>query len=306
MIDSGSLVLPATCARFTGRIFLEAATDSVGALDALESLVAHWERLGHPAEDAAVLAVISCMAELPRWSPSAEGPIGSIGHNTDHRPTPLALQTARRHCRGPYPIVATAEELEAVLRAGVSIAQLRFKGDAAQRRDQIHEAMEIERQFPQSLVVINDHWAEALAAGARAIHLGQEDIAEADLSAIHRAGVSLGISTHSPVEVCRALWAGASMVAVGPIFPTYAKAMPWRPQGLTNLAFWRRWVDLPLIGIGGLALDHCDAIANTGADAIAVIGAIAGTPDPERAATEFCQRWDAAQALRAPSPTLDL
>ena len=102
-------------------------------------------------------------------------------------------------------------------------------------------------------LIVNDYWREALELGADYIHLGQEDLAAADLAAIQAKGVRLGISTHSPEELDIALAAEPDYVALGPIYETRLKAMQWAPQGLARITDWKARIgDLPLVAIGGI------------------------------------------------------
>jgi thiamine-phosphate pyrophosphorylase len=129
--------------------------------------------------------------------------------------------------------------------------------------------------------VVNDYWREAIAAGADFVHLGQGDLAEADLSAIRDAGIKIGISTHTHEELDKALAAEADYVALGPIYATALKTMPWAPQGLPRLAEWRNRVACPLVGIGGITLDRAAMVLASGADSVAVITDIVTSQDPE-------------------------
>ena len=73
---------------------------------------------------------------------------------------------------------------------------------------------------------------KALELGAEWVHLGQEDLAEADLTAIRAGGLKLGVSTHDEEELQTALAAQPDYVALGPIYPTILKKMRFAPQGL--------------------------------------------------------------------------
>ena len=88
-------------------------------------------------------------------------------------------------------------------------------------------------------LIVNDYWREALELGADYIHLGQEDLAGADVAAIHAKGARLGISTHSEDELAIALAAKPDYVALGPIYETRLKVMKWAPQGLDRVADWK-------------------------------------------------------------------
>ena len=80
--------------------------------------------------------------------------------------------------------------------------------------------------------------ATALAAGAYGVHLGQEDLDSADLAALRQAGVRLGLSTHTPAELARAQAVQPSYLAIGPVYPTTLKVMPYEPVGLVQLKAW--------------------------------------------------------------------
>jgi thiamine-phosphate pyrophosphorylase len=141
-------------------------------------------------------------------------------------------------------------------------------------------------------LVVNDYWREAIDAGANFVHLGQEDLAAADLPAIRAAGMKIGISTHTPEELDKALGAAADYVALGPIYATTLKIMPWAPQGLPRLAEWRARIACPLVAIGGITLDRAPIVLAAGADSVAVITDIVTSQDPEARV----ENWIAATA----------
>ena len=97
------------------------------------------------------------------------------------------------------------------------------------------------------------------------VHLGQEDLADADLAAIRSAGIKLGISTHSQEELDIALAAEPDYVALGPIYPTKLKVMPWQPQGLARIGEWRAKIRCPLVAIGGITLKRAPSVLAAGA-----------------------------------------
>ncbi len=172
---------------------------------------------------------------------------------------------------GFYPIVDRFEWLEKLLPLGVSTIQLRIKdlsGEALER--EISLASSYAQKFNCRLF-INDHWQLALKYKAYGMHLGQEDLATADLKALQKAGLRLGISTHCYQEVARALAIRPSYVAVGPIFATTTKVMRFAPQGLEALQRWRHSLPYPLVAIGGIFLDSAPEILAAGADGIAVV-----------------------------------
>jgi thiamine-phosphate pyrophosphorylase len=180
-----------------------------------------------------------------------------------------------------YPIVPDTEWLARLLPQGIKLVQLRIKDqDAETVRAEIKKAIALcERHDCQ--LVINDYWREAIELGADFVHLGQEDLASADLAAIRAANIRIGISTHSHEELEKALAAAPDYVALGPIYATLLKKMPWEPQGLPRLAEWRAKLRQPLVAIGGITLDRAPVVLAAGADSVAVITDIMTNQDPK-------------------------
>ena len=191
-----------------------------------------------------------------------------------------------------YPIVPDTNWLARLLPRGVKLVQLRVKGQPESVvRAEIEKAIVLCAAY-RCRLVINDYWREAIEAGAGFVHLGQEDLAAADLSAIRAARVKIGVSTHSFEELDEALAARADYIALGPIYATTLKAMPWAPQGLPRIAEWRSRVACPLVAIGGITLNRAPLVLASGADSVAVITDIVTSQDPE----ERVENWVAATA----------
>lgn len=182
-----------------------------------------------------------------------------------------------------YPIVPDASWVARVVPLGVRTLQLRLKNAASDEvLKQIAASLAIASRHGCQLIV-NDYWREAIAAGADYIHLGQEDLAGADLEAIKAAGLKLGISTHSEEELDIALAAQPHYVALGPIYETKLKAMKWAPQGLARVADWKQRVGaLPLVAIGGITPERASAVAAAGANSVAVITDFMTAQYPEK------------------------
>ena len=194
-----------------------------------------------------------------------------------------------------YPIVPDLGWMERLVPLGVRTVQLRLKDASPDEvRRQIAGSLELCRRHGCDLIV-NDYWREAIALGADFLHLGQEDLAAADVGAIKAAGIRLGISTHSEEELEIALRQQPDYVALGPIYETKLKAMKWGPQGLDRIGIWKRRVGvLPLCCIGGITPERAPGVIAAGADSVAVITDFFTHPDPEARA----QQWLAwARAL---------
>ncbi len=181
-----------------------------------------------------------------------------------------------------YPIVPSAAWVARIVPLGVRTLQLRIKDKPDDEvRSEIAAALAAARAGGCRLIV-NDFWQAAIDLGATELHLGQEDLAGADLAAIRRAGIALGISTHSEEELETALAAGPAYVALGPIYETKLKAMTWAPQGLDRIGAWRKRIGTrPLVAIGGITPDRAGAVRAAGADSIAVITDFMTAPHPE-------------------------
>lgn len=191
-----------------------------------------------------------------------------------------------------YPILPDTEWLARLLPHGIKLVQLRIKHKPEEIvRAEIEKAIGLCAQHRCQLVV-NDYWRAAIDLGADFVHLGQEDLSKADLKAIRAAKIKVGISTHSTAELDRALAAEADYVALGPIYATTLKVMPWAPQGLPRLAEWRERLSCPLVAIGGITLDRAAIVLAAGADSIAVVTDIVTSQDPETRV----ENWIAATA----------
>jgi thiamine-phosphate pyrophosphorylase len=198
-----------------------------------------------------------------------------------------------------YPVVDSADWIRRLVPVGVKLVQLRIKDRTADEvRREVRAALAI--CVPRRVqLVVNDHWHIALDEGADFIHLGQEDLAGADLKAIRARHVKLGVSTHDDTELERALGVAPDYVALGPIYPTSLKSMPWAPQGLDRLGEWKRRIGrVPLVAIGGITLERAAGCLAAGADCVAVVSDVTRHPDPlGRAAS-----WISATRAASMSP----
>lgn len=181
-----------------------------------------------------------------------------------------------------YPIFDSPDWLARALPLGVKMVQLRMKDrDAEALRLDLRVGIAMARDHGAALVV-NDHWQLAIEEGADWLHLGQEDLDTADLPAIRRAGLRLGISTHDREELDRALALSPDYVALGPVYPTILKKMKWHQQGLERVAEWKRLIgDIPLVAIGGMSVARAPGAFDAGADVVSAVTDITLHADPE-------------------------
>ena len=181
-----------------------------------------------------------------------------------------------------YPVVDSVAWIERLTALGVGTVQLRAKDlpydDALAL---VREALAVTDGTGTQLVV-NDYWQAAIDAGAKHVHLGQEDLATADVKAIFRHNLTLGLSTHDEEELEIALKHAPDYIALGPIFPTTLKVMRFGPQGIAKITEWKRRIgETPLVAIGGITFEHAPDIFAAGADSIAVVSDVTKAKDPD-------------------------
>ncbi len=194
---------------------------------------------------------------------------------------------------GLYPVIDSVQWLKRLLPLGLDVIQLRLKqGTAAEIEQQIAAAVLLGRDYRLRLF-INDHWQLAIKYGAYGVHLGQEDLNQADLPAIAAAGLRLGISTHGYTELLRARQLKPSYIALGHIFPTQTKQMPSSPQGLERLKNYTALCkDIPTVAIGGINQQRVSEVLACGVSGIAVVSAITAQSEPEQAFLQLKQMME--------------
>ena len=232
--------------------------------------------LGHVPTDAALLA----WPALP-WLSWGDQPGGLST-------LPVSPRHAMDRPLGLYAIVDDVAALRTVLKADVRTVQLRIKRPAdadtawtAALRNAVRDSLAAAAGHG-ALLFINDHWRLAAELGARAVHLGQEDLLALDErghAELRASGLGLGVSSHAVWELCRARSIAPLYIACGPVWPTTTKDMPWRPQGLDNLAWWCRVAAAPVVAIGGiLTPEQVRQTAAAGASGVCVLRGLGSDP----------------------------
>jgi thiamine-phosphate pyrophosphorylase len=192
------------------------------------------------------------------------------------------LQSFRAVLDPFYPIVDGAGWIARLLPCGVRFVQLRIKDrPRAAVRGEIAAAKALCDKAGAQLVV-NDYWDVAIDLNCTFVHLGQSDLETADLAAIRRAGIGLGLSTHDEAELARALAVAPDYIALGPIYPTILKKMAFAPQGVARIGEWKEKVGaVPLVAIGGITLERAKGVFEAGADIVSVVTDITLAADPK-------------------------
>lgn len=181
-----------------------------------------------------------------------------------------------------YPIFNSTEWLERLLPLGIKLTQLRIKDKSdAQVRAEIIKGKALCEKHGCTLI-INDYWQIAIEEDCDFIHLGQEDLDDADMKAIRAKGIRLGLSTHDYDELDRALSYAPEYLALGPVYPTILKKMKWVEQGLDKVSEWKKLVgDVPLVAIGGMSVERAKGAYDAGADIVSAVTDITLNSDPE-------------------------
>ncbi|GAT76021.1 thiamine-phosphate pyrophosphorylase [Ehrlichia ruminantium] len=191
---------------------------------------------------------------------------------------------------GFYQIVPNLSWLKYVINCGVKVIQLRIKDESMDKVIQeVEEGVYIANKYGIKLF-INDYWELAIKYKAYGVHLGQEDLQNANFQEIFNAGLRLGISTHCYYELAIARYLSPSYIAFGPIFPTMLKNMNFMSQGVSLLASWVKHLHYRIVAIGGINLSNLDSIIKTGVDGIAVVSAVINSKYPDKAIREFLDK----------------
>lgn len=196
-----------------------------------------------------------------------------------------------------YPVVDSAYWVEQLLPLGVKWIQLRIKQQPEEAiRQAIETSLAVCRRYGAELVV-NDYWRLAIECGAPWVHLGQEDLLGASLDAISQAGIKLGVSSHDAGELETAIAATPDYIALGPVFHTSLKVMPWAPQGVTRLTEWKQRIDpISLVAIGGITLARAPSCFAAGADSVAMVSDIIRHPQPLQQTKAWLQATNTVMA----------
>lgn len=176
---------------------------------------------------------------------------------------------------GIYPIVDRADKLIPLYECGITTTQLRVKDLQGRALEQeVQQAIEISQSY-HARFFLNDYWKLAIQYGAYGVHLGQEDIQEADIKMIHDAGLRLGISTHTPDEIEIALGFAPSYLAIGPVYEPISKKLTYSPIGLEKLQTWAKHLPYPIVAIGGIVQENIESVvATNAASGIAMISSV--------------------------------
>ena len=178
------------------------------------------------------------------------------------------------------------EQVESALKGGVTCVQLREKGldDEAF----LKEAVEIHALCQRYGVpfFVNDNVDIAIRCHAEGVHVGQEDMAAAQVRARVGEGMMIGVSVHSVEEAREAVKHGADCLGVGAAFATHTKTDVDVLPHETLKAICDA-VDIPVVAIGGIHKENILQLKGTGVDGVALVSAIFAADDIETECKEL-------------------
>jgi len=166
---------------------------------------------------------------------------------------------------------------------GATMVQLRLKD--ADARTMVEVARALVRALPRVPVIVNDRLDVALVAGAAGVHVGPDDLPAAAVRRLVPPGFLIGASVGSDAEVVLAR--DADYVGIGPLYDTVSKPDAGRAIGTVAFARLAKSCRVPAVAIGGIDASNAIGAMHAGAAGVAVIRAVMGAPDPERAAREI-------------------
>lgn len=185
----------------------------------------------------------------------------------------------------------------AAVRGGATMVQLREKH--ASTRAFLEEARALKALLAPLGVplIVNDRVDIALAAGADGVHVGQSDLPIEAVRALVGPGEILGLSITAAAELARADAGAADYLGIGPVYAQTTKADATPPLGVEGFAALRRLTARPVMAIGGIGMANAGALAEAGADGVAVVSAIMAADDCEAVARALTRAFlDAKRA----------
>ena len=172
---------------------------------------------------------------------------------------------------------------------GATIVQLRDKKASTATMIETGRALRQVLSGSGVPLIINDDVEAAIACGADGVHVGQGDMAAATVRQRIGPDMILGLSVTSLTEAKAATSAPVDYLGIGPVLATGTKSDHAPVMGFDGLAAAIRAVSVPVVAIGGLKHSHIEAVFQSGANGIAVVSAICGEADPDRAARDLSQ-----------------
>lgn len=181
---------------------------------------------------------------------------------------------------------------KAAIDGGACAVQLRDKN--ATTRQLIDWAMTIRQMTAgtDTLFIINDRIDVAMACNADGVHLGDDDMPVEIARQLVGEGMLIGRSVDNVEQAIEAERMGVDYVSIGAVFPTATKPDAAQAVGIETVRAVKMAVNIPVVAIGGITHDNAASVIEAGADAIAVISAVAMSDEPLTAVKELVRIFE--------------
>jgi len=178
----------------------------------------------------------------------------------------------------------------AYLDGGAELLQIRAKHLPSGPLLALSEALVQAASRYRAAVIVNDRADIATLAGAAGVHVGQDDLAPVDARRLVGRDALVGFSTHTAEQIDAARGMPITYLAVGPVFGTRTKDTGYSAVGLDLVTMASRLTPLPVVAIGGITLESAVSVIQAGASAVAVIGDLLATDNPQGRVAAYLQR----------------
>ncbi|MEK1893488.1 MAG: thiamine phosphate synthase [Rhizobium sp.] len=183
----------------------------------------------------------------------------------------------------------------AAVAGGATMVQLRDKHADTARMIETGRALKVALSGTGALLIVNDDVDAAIAIGADGLHIGQDDIDAITARQLIGPDMILGLSAETAALAAAIDPAAVDYAGLGPVFATATKPDHKPALGFEGLSRLIKVCPVPVVAIGGLKSAHVGGVLAAGADGLAVVSAICGTPDPQLAAREIAKNIQMAR-----------
>lgn len=202
----------------------------------------------------------------------AQLPVGRL-----HVLTDTVVQQAHSH----------AQLAQMAIQAGVPVVQYREKNKTEAALLAQTKALVALTHGTNTKLIVNDHLAVAVAAGAHGVHVGQGDAPPQTALAHMPPGSIVGATVHNLAELEAVQGLPIAYIGVGPVFGTASKHTGLPPLGTAMLAKFVTLSAVPVIAIGAIHLNNVREVLDCGVHGIAVLSSFCCAPNPVHAAQNF-------------------
>lgn len=170
----------------------------------------------------------------------------------------------------PFQNKTHLEIIKLAIKGGIKFIQLRDKN--LSNKEFLQLALKIRNLTRQKKVIfmINDRLDIALLSNADGIHLGQNDFSIKDARKVLGKNKIIGITCKTISQAIKAQKEKADYISIGPIFPSITKPNAGKILGINFIKKIKKYIKIPVYGIGGISLDNLEKCFKTGLNGVAI------------------------------------